>query len=252
MIPIPEGMLPVDAAIRPRYPRTRTCSHSRPRPDPHRVVPTDSFPRAGRSAAGGPRHQHNGTVRRPNVLLITLDQFRADCLGAAGHPVVRTPTLDRLAADGVSFTHHFSNCAPCAPGRASLLTGLWQIEPPRHRQRRPPGRRPAHAEPRAAVPRLPAHAVRLHRHRAGPAHAGPGGSPPEPLGAAHVRVRAGRAAGRVHRALARVAGRGRLRRPRTGPSRATSTSRPTWRSRPAGGRRGGPRSTTPSTRSRRS
>ena len=90
------------------------------------MVPTDSFPRAGRSAAGGPRHQHNGTVRRPNVLLITLDQFRADCLGSAGHPVVRTPTLDRLAADGVSFTHHFSNCAPCAPGRASLLTGLWQ------------------------------------------------------------------------------------------------------------------------------
>ena len=65
--------------------------------------------------------------RRPNVLLITLDQFRADCLGAAGHPLVRTPNLDRLAADGVRFTRHFSNCAPCAPGRASLLTGLWQM-----------------------------------------------------------------------------------------------------------------------------
>jgi arylsulfatase A-like enzyme len=64
---------------------------------------------------------------RPNVLLITLDQFRADCLGVAGHPLVSTPTLDRLAADGVRFTHHFSNCAPCAPGRASLLTGLWQM-----------------------------------------------------------------------------------------------------------------------------
>lgn len=64
---------------------------------------------------------------RPNVLLITLDQFRADCLGVAGHPLVRTPTLDRLATDGVRFTNHFSNCAPCAPGRASLLTGLWQM-----------------------------------------------------------------------------------------------------------------------------
>ncbi len=64
---------------------------------------------------------------RPNVCLITLDQFRAECLGAAGHPLVRTPNLDRLAADGVRFTHHFSNCAPCAPGRASLLTGLWQM-----------------------------------------------------------------------------------------------------------------------------
>ncbi len=65
-------------------------------------------------------------MRRPNVLLITLDQFRADCLGVAGHPVVRTPNLDRLAADGVRFTHHFANCAPCGPSRASLLTGLWQ------------------------------------------------------------------------------------------------------------------------------
>ena len=67
------------------------------------------------------------TPRRPNILLITLDQFRAECIGAAGHPLARTPNLDRLAADGVRFTNHFSNCAPCAPGRASLLTGLWQM-----------------------------------------------------------------------------------------------------------------------------
>jgi arylsulfatase A-like enzyme len=66
-------------------------------------------------------------MRRPNILLITLDQFRADCLGAAGHPLVRTPNLDRLAADGVRFSHHFANCAPCGPSRASLLTGLWQM-----------------------------------------------------------------------------------------------------------------------------
>ncbi len=66
-------------------------------------------------------------MSRPNVLLITLDQFRADCLGVAGHPLVRTPNLDRLAADGVRFTHHFANCAPCGPSRASLLTGLWQM-----------------------------------------------------------------------------------------------------------------------------
>lgn len=70
----------------------------------------------------------DGTARdRPNILFITLDQFRADCLGAAGHPLVRTPALDRLAAEGVRFANHFSNCAPCAPGRASLLTGLWQM-----------------------------------------------------------------------------------------------------------------------------
>lgn len=65
--------------------------------------------------------------RRPNVLLVTLDQLRADCLGVAGHPMVQTPTLDRLASEGVRFANHVANCAPCAPGRASLLTGLWQM-----------------------------------------------------------------------------------------------------------------------------
>jgi arylsulfatase A-like enzyme len=45
---------------------------------------------------------------RPNVLFITLDQFRGDCLGVAGHPVVRTPGLDELAADGARFTRHYS------------------------------------------------------------------------------------------------------------------------------------------------
>jgi arylsulfatase A-like enzyme len=69
---------------------------------------------------------HDDEPRRPNVLLVTLDQFRADCLGAAGHPLVRTPSLDRLAEQGVRFANHYSNCAPCAPARASLLTGLWQ------------------------------------------------------------------------------------------------------------------------------
>lgn len=63
----------------------------------------------------------------PNVLLITLDQFRADCLSAAGHPLVRTPNLDRLAAEGVRFARHYSQASPCAPGRAALYTGTYQM-----------------------------------------------------------------------------------------------------------------------------
>ena len=61
---------------------------------------------------------------RPNVLFITLDQFRAECLSAAGHPLVRTPNLDELAANGVRFARHYSQAAPCSPGRASLYTGM--------------------------------------------------------------------------------------------------------------------------------
>jgi len=62
-----------------------------------------------------------------NFLLITLDQFRGDCLSAAGHPVVRTPNLDRLAAQGVRLARHYSQSAPCSPGRACLYTGTYQL-----------------------------------------------------------------------------------------------------------------------------
>ena len=65
-------------------------------------------------------------MNRPtNVLLITADQWRGDCLSAVGHPTVRTPYLDALAADGVLFRSHFAQCAPCGPSRASLLTGMY-------------------------------------------------------------------------------------------------------------------------------
>ncbi|MEZ5183327.1 MAG: sulfatase-like hydrolase/transferase [Acidimicrobiales bacterium] len=60
-----------------------------------------------------------------NVLYITVDQWRGDCLSVAGHPVVRTPTLDALSARGVRFANHWSVTAPCGPSRASLHTGRY-------------------------------------------------------------------------------------------------------------------------------
>jgi arylsulfatase A-like enzyme len=64
---------------------------------------------------------------RPNILFITLDQFRADSMSCAGHRLVRTPNLDRLAAGGVRLARHYSQAAPCAPGRAALYTGMYQM-----------------------------------------------------------------------------------------------------------------------------
>jgi arylsulfatase A-like enzyme len=61
----------------------------------------------------------------PNVLFITADQWRGDCLSAASHPVARTPHLDRLAAGGTAFRRHFAQAAPCGPSRASLYTGMY-------------------------------------------------------------------------------------------------------------------------------
>jgi arylsulfatase A-like enzyme len=64
-------------------------------------------------------------ARRPNVLLVTIDQWRGDCLSAAGHPLVRTPNLDALSASGTRFAQHHAQTAPCGPSRASLFTGLY-------------------------------------------------------------------------------------------------------------------------------
>ncbi|MGD9915013.1 MAG: alkaline phosphatase family protein [Rhizobiaceae bacterium] len=64
---------------------------------------------------------------RPNVLLITCDQWRGDSLSAAGHPVVKTPAADALASEGVMFRRHYAAAAPCSPARACLYTGLYQM-----------------------------------------------------------------------------------------------------------------------------
>jgi len=60
-----------------------------------------------------------------NVLLIVVDQWRADCVPWLGTPHLRTPNLDRLCREGVTFRNHVTTCVPCGPARASLLTGLY-------------------------------------------------------------------------------------------------------------------------------
>ena len=65
------------------------------------------------------------SAKRRNVLLITADQWRGDCLSALDHPVVRTPTLDALAASGTLFARHYANAVPCGPSRACLHTGMY-------------------------------------------------------------------------------------------------------------------------------
>lgn len=65
---------------------------------------------------------------RPNVLLIQADQHRFDCVGANGHPIVRTPNLDRLAAEGLNFSQAYCAAPVCAPSRTSLMTGQWPVQ----------------------------------------------------------------------------------------------------------------------------
>jgi arylsulfatase A-like enzyme len=65
-----------------------------------------------------------GDTDRPNLIFVLSDDHRNDFLGCAGHPVVKTPTLDRLAADGVRFRNGFVTTSICAASRATLFTGL--------------------------------------------------------------------------------------------------------------------------------
>ncbi len=64
----------------------------------------------------------------PNVLFILADQWRAQSLGFAGDPNVRTPTLDRLAGESVTFAHTVSSTPVCCPYRATLLTGRYPAD----------------------------------------------------------------------------------------------------------------------------
>lgn len=66
-------------------------------------------------------------TRRPNILLITADQWRGDCLSAVCHPCVTTPNVDALARQGTLFRRHYAGAAPCSPARATLYTGLYQM-----------------------------------------------------------------------------------------------------------------------------
>jgi arylsulfatase A-like enzyme len=72
----------------------------------------------------------NGTPEsRPNVVVVVVDDLRWDEFGAAGHPWIETPSIDRLAAEGALFTSAFHAVSLCSPNRASILTGQF---PSRH------------------------------------------------------------------------------------------------------------------------
>ena len=62
--------------------------------------------------------------RRPNIVLVLADDLSPFELGCYGQRKIRTPNLDRLAAEGMRFTACYSACPVCAPSRCGLLTGL--------------------------------------------------------------------------------------------------------------------------------
>lgn len=64
-------------------------------------------------------------MTRKNILFIMCDQLRYDYLGCTGHPTIKTPNIDALAARGVNFTNTYCQAPTCGPSRASMYTGRY-------------------------------------------------------------------------------------------------------------------------------
>ena len=60
-----------------------------------------------------------------NILLLYADDWRYDSMGVAGNPIVKTPTIDTLAKDGMRFTRNCVTTSICGASRACLFTGQW-------------------------------------------------------------------------------------------------------------------------------
>ena len=64
-------------------------------------------------------------ARRPNILFLMADDWSSPHAGALGDPVVKTPTFDRVAREGVLFPNAFASAPSCTPSRLAVATGQW-------------------------------------------------------------------------------------------------------------------------------
>jgi arylsulfatase A len=69
----------------------------------------------------------SATSEQPNIVIIYADDLGYGDLACYGHPSIRTPNLDRMAAEGMRFTDFYSAAEVCTPSRAALLTGRYPI-----------------------------------------------------------------------------------------------------------------------------
>ena len=77
-----------------------------------------------RNSKSASQSTHIGRLIRPNFLILTTDQHNPTCLGYAGHPLVRSPNIDTLAARGMVFDRAYVSNPLCTTSRATLFTGL--------------------------------------------------------------------------------------------------------------------------------
>jgi N-acetylgalactosamine-6-sulfatase len=78
------------------------------------------------ACAGGAASAPAADSAKPNIVLIIADDLGYGDLGCYGCPDIRTPNLDKLAAEGVRFTNYYANGPECSPTRTALMTGRYQ------------------------------------------------------------------------------------------------------------------------------
>lgn len=83
---------------------------------------------SGSAGDGAPRtHDRRPRADQPNIVLLFADDLGYGDLSSYGHPTIRTPHLDRLAAEGMRFTSFYSASPACTQARAALLTGRYSV-----------------------------------------------------------------------------------------------------------------------------
>src|SRR3974377_355099 len=72
----------------------------------------------------GQTQKTGASAQKPNIIFILADDLGYGDLGCYGQKAIRTPNLDRMAAEGMLFTNHYAGSTVCAPSRCCLMTGV--------------------------------------------------------------------------------------------------------------------------------
>lgn len=81
------------------------------------------IPMVGLASCNEAKRGREAANAKPNIIYIMADDMGYNDLGCYGAPRIKTPNIDRMAAEGIRFTHHYAGTSVCAPSRSVLMTG---------------------------------------------------------------------------------------------------------------------------------